>query len=100
MVHVGLAPLHAPPQPVNPGPLAVNVTDVPAIKLLEHVAKEQFIPVGIEVIVPPPSPLRVTVNVAGLVKLATTLRLLCIAIVQVRFVPLQAPLHPVKVLPG
>ena len=61
-VSVHEAPLHAPPNPVNPEPapaVAVSVTDVPDAKLAVHV-EGQLIPLGLLVTVP--GPVTVTVN--------------------------------------
>jgi hypothetical protein len=62
--HVPVPEHPAPDQPLNDEPvagLAVNVTTVPLLKVVEHVAP-QLIPAGLEVTVPLPAPAGVTVS--------------------------------------
>jgi hypothetical protein len=63
-VQVGALPVQAPLQPEKTDPsaaCAVSVTEVPGAKSAEHAAPQE-IPAGLEVTVPAPSPVRVTVS--------------------------------------
>jgi hypothetical protein len=102
-VHVPV-PEHPPPdQPVNVEPdagAAVRVTELPAVKLAEHV-DPQLIPAGLEVTVPLPEPDNVTVSWSPVaVNVAVTD---CAALIVTEHVPVPEqppPDHPVKVEPA
>ena len=73
-VQVVAVPVQAPDQLVNVEPAAgaaVNVTDVPLLKLAEHVLP-QLIPAGLLVTVPVPVPARVRVRAYCATKVAVT----------------------------
>ena len=100
-VQVSDAPLQAPVHPTKAcfrAGLAVSVTLVPTVKDFEHVVP-QLIPFGLLVTLP--EPVRVTLSVycwVGGTNVADTDRAAVIVVSQVP-VPLQSPLHPVKMLP-
>jgi hypothetical protein len=99
-VHVPV-PLQAPLQPVNVEPaaaVAVSVTTAPSLNDAEHVAP-QSIPVGVLVTEPDPPPLLVAVSVCvTTANVAVTAWSLVIVTVH-EPLPVQGPLHPVKVDP-
>jgi hypothetical protein len=94
-------PVHAPLHPANvevslPGE-AVSDTTVPlAYDALQ--VEPQLIPAGVDVTVPEPDPVFVTVSVCRIANVAVTAFALFIVTVQAP-VPVQAPLHPAKVDP-
>jgi len=96
-------PVQPPPlQPVNVEPVAgvaLNVTAVPVVNDVEHVVPQE-IPAGVLVTVPLPAPVFVTVSAKDdCTKLAVTVVGAFTVTVQV-LVPVQPPLHPVKVEPA
>lgn len=92
-------PVHAPLQPVKTESLsgaAVRETEVPGAKSEAHVGP-QVIPAGVEVMVPLPPPVRVTVNVTGVVmNVALTSFAASSVTTQVPVPEQPAPIHPVK----
>ena len=102
-----LVPVQAPLQPANVLPLAawaVRVTALVLAKLAEAPEQPcaQLKPLGLLVTLPVPVPLFVRVTMrfeAVKLKVAVTLRAALIVTVQLLLAPMQAPLHPVKLLP-
>ncbi len=104
IVHVGLLPQPAqsPPHPTKTRPgsgVAVNVIVVPSAKVALHAEPPvpQFIPAGLEVIVPFVGGEGME-NVRATLKLAVHVLLAVIVMVHVVFVPqpAQSPPHPAK----
>ena len=102
-VQVVAVPVQAPDQLVKVEPAAgaaVRVTDVPLLKLAEHVLP-QLIPAGLLVTVPVSVPARVVVSAYWMTaNVAVTDCAWLIATVQVVAVPVQAPDQPVKLEPA
>jgi len=103
-VHVPVPPQAPPLQPVNVEPTlgeAVRTTDVPSLKVPEHVAP-QLMAAGVDETLPEPEPALVTVSVwvvgVGIVKFAVTVVAAVTDTVHVP-VPEQAPPQPVKSAP-
>ena len=95
-------PVQVPPlQPVKTNPaegVAVSTTGVPELKLVEQVPVVQLIPAGLLVTVPEPATVTLVAKEA-VSKLALTNCTEFIVTVHDP-VPVQAPLHPVKVDPA
>jgi hypothetical protein len=93
-------PLQAPVQPVKveaASGVAVRITSVAPSKVAVQV-KPQAIPTGVDVTSPSPVPARKTVSVwVRRVKVAVTDLALSIVTVQVKLVPVHAPVQPSKV---
>jgi hypothetical protein len=98
-VHVPVPEQLPPLQPANPNPLAATadrVTLVPLLKLAVH-AGGQPIPAGLLLTVPLPA--TVTVNGKLTTPNVAVTELLPFIVIAHPPVPVQAPLHPVKLLP-
>ena len=93
-----------PPNTVLPPIVAVSVSVEPTVKLALQVLEQALMPAGVELTVPLPRPVLVTVMTR--VSIPNAAPTLCglfgmLAIVHVGLVPnaAQAPLHPVKIEP-
>jgi hypothetical protein len=97
-----LVPVHAPLQPANAerfAGVAFNVTTVPPLKAALHVLP-QLMPVGLELTVPEPVPVVLTVS-ATVCRVNAAVTLWAWLMLTVHDpAPVQAPLQPVKVEPA
>jgi hypothetical protein len=98
-------PVQAPPQAAAAEPeagVAVRVTSVPGGKPAVQGPTVHVIPVGLEVTVPLPVPVGITVRtvvVAATVPNVAVTPVAALTVVTVQVLPLHAPLHPAKLDP-